>query len=56
VLEYRYAAEAGVARSSLGRLTGADPGNTGRAWQSWWSENQARWKDAGLQPTAGADN
>jgi len=44
VLEYSYAVESRAARASLGRLTGADPGNTGRSWQRWWNENQNEWK------------
>lgn len=49
VLEYRYATEARAARTSLGRLTGADAGNTGSSWTKWWSENQSQWKSAELQ-------
>jgi len=52
VVEYRYATEAVAARTSLGRLTGADPGKSGSAWQKWWQENQASWKHAGLKAVA----
>ena len=43
VVEYSYVTESRAARGSLGRLTGAKPGNTGSAWQRWWKENQAEW-------------
>lgn len=52
VLEYSYAVESRAARASLGRLTGADPGNTGRSWQRWWNENQDEWKAGALNSSA----
>jgi hypothetical protein len=30
-------------RRSLSKLTGASPGNSTRAWESWWEENRHRW-------------
>ncbi len=51
VVEYSYATEARAARTSLGRLTGADPGNTGRSWMRWWSKNGAHWMESTPEPT-----
>lgn len=53
VLEYSYSTEAKVARGSLSRLTGADPGNTGRSWQRWWQKNQSDWKNDSLSTRSG---
>ena len=41
--------EASAIRTSLGKLTGAQPGRTTQAWLAWWQENAARWR-AGSSP------
>ena len=38
-----------VGGQALGRLTGQNPGNSVRAWQSWWNENGDTWM-AGSPP------
>ncbi|MFN0243448.1 MAG: HEAT repeat domain-containing protein [Planctomycetota bacterium] len=40
------AVEQATIRKSLGRLTGAAPGNTSRDWMRWWKANEARWSSA----------
>ena len=41
--------ELAATRRALGRLTGQNPGNSVRAWQSWWNENGDTWM-AGSPP------
>lgn len=43
-------------RGALQRLTGANPGRTGRAWMRWWDKNEADWKDKNLKPTPVSEN
>ncbi len=43
VHEYVVQRERAAVRRSLTRLTGADPGNTTRAWKQWWKQNGASW-------------
>ena len=38
--------ERAAIRRSLGRITGARPGNTTRAWARWWEENAARYSSS----------
>jgi hypothetical protein len=38
-----FARETRAIRVALGQLTGADPGNTNRAWLEWWEENGEAW-------------
>ena len=35
--------ERSAIRRSLGQITGAQPGNTTRAWEKWWGENEAKY-------------
>ena len=48
VEEVIYASESRAIRTSLKQLTGADPGNSNRAWLRWWEENQDQWRTANL--------
>ena len=43
VTAHRVATERRYVREALGRLTGADPGSTDRAWLDWWSEAGEDW-------------
>ncbi len=43
VREVQYTSEGRAIRRSLQKLTGADPGNSNRAWLRWWEEHGAGW-------------
>ncbi|MCP3918469.1 MAG: HEAT repeat domain-containing protein [bacterium] len=48
----------GAVRTSLGKLTGASPGRTTRAWLNWWDDHQGDWlaaKHAGEDQKAKTD-
>jgi len=44
VYEMTVAVESRKLRTALGQLTGADPGDTNRAWLAWWEANQSRYR------------
>jgi len=44
VKEVQFTTEGRAIRSALEKLTGADPGNTNRAWLRWWEENADGWR------------
>lgn len=41
------AVERAQVRTSLERLTGAQPGRSSKAWLEWWEQNKERWQDGG---------
>jgi hypothetical protein len=43
VYETSTAIESRHIRSALRRLTGADPGNSNRAWADWWEQNKSKY-------------
>ena len=43
VSQVHFARETRAIRVALGQLTGADPGNTNRAWLKWWEKNSGDW-------------
>lgn len=46
--------EQATIRKSLGRLTGAAPGNSSKDWKRWWEQNGKRWSNEPTsQPTTG---
>jgi hypothetical protein len=46
--QVHFARETRAIRVALGRLTGADPGNTNRAWLKWWEKNGGDWQAKGF--------
>ena len=44
VSQVHFTRETRAIRVALGRLTGADPGNTNRAWLKWWEKNGGDWQ------------
>jgi len=51
VVDYTFARERTAIRGALGKLTGAEPGNSVRAWQRWWDENQHDYVPGGQPPS-----
>ncbi len=43
-------------RGALQRLTGANPGRTGRDWMRWWDENESDWKDKNFKREPVSEN
>ena len=48
IKDVHYAVESRAIRTSLGQLTGANPGKSAKAWLGWWEENQDKWRTAQL--------
>jgi hypothetical protein len=44
VQEVDYVTERRVLQDSLGKLTGADPGNYARDWLAWWEQNRSKYE------------
>jgi HEAT repeat protein len=44
VQEVDYVTERRVLQDSLGKLTGADPGNYARDWLAWWEQNRGKYE------------
>lgn len=53
VQQVSVAVEQATIRKSLGRLTGAAPGNTSRDWMRWWQANESKWRNGGPAPMTG---
>lgn len=47
-----FATESAAIGRALGRITGADPGNTARAWREWWEKDGGAWLARAYAATA----
>jgi hypothetical protein len=52
VTEFQVAGERAAVRGALGKLTGANPGETTAAWQRWWKEHGGDWRAGASLPEA----
>jgi len=48
IKEVRYAVLSRAIQTSLGQLTGANPGSSAKSWLRWWEKNQDDWRTAQL--------